>query len=60
MTLTGNRYFLLLMDDMSCYMCLSRLASKDLALAVIKQFQAMVDIGCKLKVLRASHDGEFT
>ena len=36
---SGNRYFLLLVDDMSCYMWLCLLSSKDQAPVVIRQFK---------------------
>jgi hypothetical protein len=37
-TPSGNKYFLLLVDDLSCYMWLRLLSRKDQALSVIKNF----------------------
>jgi transposase InsO family protein len=61
-TPSGNRYFLLLVDDMSRYMWLCLLASKDQALAAIRRFKAAAELesGRKLKVLRTDRGGEFT
>jgi transposase InsO family protein len=63
-TPSGNQYFLLLVDDMSRYMWLRLLSSKDQAPAAIKNFQAAVEVesGRKLKVLRTDRrgGGEFT
>ena len=58
----GSRHFLLLVDDLSRYMWLSLLASKDQAPMAIRQLQAMVEVesGRKLKVLSTGCDGEFT
>lgn len=60
--LGGNHYFLLLVDDVSRYIWLTLLASKDQAPAAIKRFQAAAELesGCKLKVLRTDRGGEFT
>jgi hypothetical protein len=37
-TPSGNNYFFLLVDDMSCYMWIQLLSSKDQASAAIKNF----------------------
>jgi hypothetical protein len=61
-TPSGNKYFLLLVDDMSRYMWLHLLSSKNQAAVAIKNFQATVEVesGRKLKVLRTDRGGEFT
>lgn len=61
-TPSGNRYFLLLVDDLSRFMWLYLLASKDQEPAAILQFKATaeVEFGHKLKVLRIDRGGEFT
>jgi transposase InsO family protein len=61
-TPSGNKYFLLLVDDMSQYMWLRLLSSKDQAPSEIKNFQTAVDVetGKKLKVLYIDRGGEFT
>lgn len=58
----GKRYFLLLIDDMSRYMWLTLITSKDEAVAAIKKFKAHTELerGRKLKVLRTDREGEFT
>ena len=58
----GQWYFLLLMDDCSCYMWLQLLTSKDKAVAAIKKFKMRAEAknGKKLHVLRTDHSGEFT
>jgi transposase InsO family protein len=58
----GNRYFLLLVDDLSRYMWVAAIPSKDHAMAVIKDIQAWAEgeSGLKLKALRTDHRGEFT
>jgi len=58
-TPSGNRYFLLLVDDMSRYMWLKLIASKDEAASAIKVFQATVKVesGRRLKVLRTDRGG---
>jgi hypothetical protein len=55
----GKRYFLLLVDDLSRYMWLCLLSSKDEAPPVIKQFQMAVEVetGKKLKVLHTDPRG---
>lgn len=56
-TSAGNAYFLLLVDNMSCFMWLALLHSKLEAPAAIMMFQACVkrETGKKLKVLRTDH-----
>jgi hypothetical protein len=58
----GNRYFLLLVDDLSRYMWVAAIPSKDCAVAAIKEIQAQAEgeSGVKLKVLRTDRGGEFT
>jgi hypothetical protein len=58
----GNKYFLLLVDDLSRYMWVATIPSKDRAAAAIKDIQAHADgeSGLKLKALRTDHGGEFT
>jgi hypothetical protein len=52
-TPNGNKYFLLPVDDLSHFMWIRVLSSKDQAPSVIKNFQAAVEVetGKKLKVL---------
>ncbi|WVZ80043.1 LOW QUALITY PROTEIN: hypothetical protein U9M48_027558 [Paspalum notatum var. saurae] len=61
-TPSGNRYFLLLVDDMSQFMWIHLLASKDQAALEIKNFQATAEVESsrKLKVLRTDRGEEFT
>ncbi|WVZ83650.1 hypothetical protein U9M48_030778 [Paspalum notatum var. saurae] len=58
----GRRYFLLLVDDVSRYMWIMLLTSKDEAAGAIKKFQAGVEVetGRKLRALRTDRGGEFT
>ena len=58
----GRRYFLLLIDDYSCYMWLQLLTSKDEAMEAIKKFKmrAEAESGKKLRMLRTDRGGEFT
>ena len=58
----GRWYFLLLVDDCSCYMWLQLLMSKDEAAVAIKKFKtrAEAESGKKLRVLRTDRGGEFT
>jgi transposase InsO family protein len=55
-------YFLLLIDDLSCYKWVVVLGSKGEALNVIGRTQAAVEAECsrKLHVLRTDNGGEFT
>jgi transposase InsO family protein len=61
-TPSGNQYFLLLVDDFSCYMWVSLMASKDCATTTIKRIQAAAErkSGNKLRALRTDRGGEFT
>ena len=61
-TPSGNRYFLLLVDDFSHYMWLVLLRSKDEAADAIKRVQAAAErkTGKKLLALRTDRGGEFT
>jgi hypothetical protein len=58
----SNKYFLLLVDDLSRYMWVAVIPSKDRAAAAIKgiQAQAESESGLKLKALRTDRRGEFT
>jgi len=58
----GKRYFLLLIDDMSRFMWLTLITSKDEAAAAIKKFKARAELesGRKLRALRTDRGGEFT
>jgi hypothetical protein len=58
-TSSSNQYFLLLVDDLSRYMWLVLLPSKDQVTATIKNFQAVVEVetGHKLKALRTDRGG---
>jgi hypothetical protein len=60
-TASDNSYFLLV-DDMSRYMWIHLLASKDQALVEIKNFQAAIEVetGRKLWALCTDRGGEFT
>ncbi|XP_066320369.1 uncharacterized protein [Miscanthus floridulus] len=61
-TNSGRWYFLLQVDDCSCYMWLQLLTSKDEAAAAIKKFKMCAEAksGKKLRVLRTDCGGEFT
>ncbi|WVZ49092.1 LOW QUALITY PROTEIN: hypothetical protein U9M48_000473, partial [Paspalum notatum var. saurae] len=61
-TPSGNRYFLLLIDDYSRFMWLVLLPTKDGASAAIKHIQAAAErkSGEKLGALRTDRGGEFT
>jgi hypothetical protein len=61
-TLRGNKYFLLLVDDLSRYMWVAVIPSKDRAAAAIKDIQARAEgeFGLKLKALHTDCRGEFT
>jgi hypothetical protein len=61
-TLGGRRYFLLLVDDLSCYMWVVVRDSKGEAADVTRRAQAAVEAECgrKLRVLRTDNGGEFT
>ena len=61
-TPSGNRYFLLLIDDFSRYMWIALLDTKDAAPTAIKRIQvaAKRKSGRKLLALRTDRGGEFT
>jgi transposase InsO family protein len=61
-TPSGNRFFLLLVDDYSRYMWLTLLRSKDEAATAIKHIQAAAErkSGNQLGALRTDRGGEFT
>jgi len=60
-TPSGNRYFLLMVDDYSRYMWVALLPSKDEAASAIKRIQAAAErkTGKKLLALRTDRGGEF-
>ena len=60
-TPSGNRYFLLLVDDFSRFMWVSLLPSKDAATTAIKRIQAAAErkTGKKMVTLRTDRGGEF-
>jgi transposase InsO family protein len=61
-TLRGNKYFLLLVDDLSRYMWVAMIPSKDRAADAMKEIQTQVEgeSGLKFRVLHTDHRGEFT
>ena len=61
-TPSGNRYFLLLVDDYSRYMWVALLPTKDAAPTAIQRIQAAAErkSGKKLRALRTDRGGEFT
>jgi transposase InsO family protein len=58
----GRHYFLLLIDDLSCYMWVVVLGSKGEAVDAIRPAQAAAEAECgrKLRMLRTDNGGEFT
>jgi transposase InsO family protein len=58
----GRCYFLLLVDDLSCYMWVVVLSSKGEAANAIRRAQAAAEAECsrKLRVLRTDNGDEFT
>jgi transposase InsO family protein len=58
----GKRYFLLMVDDVSRFMWLVLLSTKDEADAAIHRVKAAAELqsGCKLRTLRTDRGGEFT
>jgi hypothetical protein len=58
----GNKYFLLLVDDLNRYMWVAVIPSKDRAVAAIKDIQAWAEgeSSLKLKALHPDHGDEFT
>ncbi|WVZ58489.1 hypothetical protein U9M48_008761 [Paspalum notatum var. saurae] len=61
-TPSGNKYFLLLVDDLSRYMWLMLLSTKDQAAATIMRFKGVAEAEArrKLGTLRTDRGGEFT
>ena len=61
-TPSGKKYFLLLVDDLSRYMRLALLSTKDEAATAIIRLQAGAksETDCKLRTLRTDRGGEFT
>jgi hypothetical protein len=61
-TQRGDKYFLLLVDDLNRYMWVVMIPSEDRAAAAIKEIQARVEgeFGMKLMALHTDHGGEFT
>jgi hypothetical protein len=59
MTPSGNKFFLVLVDDHSRFMWLMLLPSKDHAASAINNFQASIEVetGRKLKMLRTDRGG---
>jgi transposase InsO family protein len=60
-TTTGNKYFLLIVDDFSRYMWVVLLKRKDQALQAFRivKMAAEVEAEAKLKALRTDQGGEF-
>jgi transposase InsO family protein len=60
-TARGKEYFLLIVDDYSCFMWLEVLRSKDEALDFFKRVKALAkaERSCKLLAFRLDHGGEF-
>jgi hypothetical protein len=58
----GQRYFLLLVDDLSHYMWVMVLGSKGEAVNATRRVQVTAEAKCgrKLRVLRTDNSGEFT
>jgi transposase InsO family protein len=58
----GRRYFVLLVDDATCYTWVVLLAAKSEAASAIKRVQAAAEKECgrKLRVLRTDNNREFT
>jgi transposase InsO family protein len=58
----GNKYFLLMVDDLTRYMWVAAIHSKDCDAAAIKEIQAQVEgrSGAKLRALCTDRGGEFT
>lgn len=60
-TSTGNKYFLLMVDDHSRYMWLVLLKSKDEAFQAFKKIKvaAKVEANAKMKTFRTDRGGQF-
>jgi hypothetical protein len=61
-TLRGNKYFLLLVNDLSRYMWVAMIPSKECAAVAIKEIQARAEggFGIKLMALCTDREGGFT
>ncbi|KAD4179568.1 hypothetical protein E3N88_28159 [Mikania micrantha] len=61
-TSSGNRYFLLLVDDFSRFMWVYIIRSKDQAYEAFCKFKSVAEseFGCKVKALRTDRGAEFT
>jgi hypothetical protein len=61
-TPSGSRYFFLLMDDLSRFMRVTLMSTKDQAMRAFIAFQALAqsEVGTKLGTLRTDCSGEFT
>lgn len=60
-TVGGNKYFMLLVDDCSRWMEVHIVKSKDQARTTFEKFKAEVEnqTGCRIKALRSDRGGEF-
>jgi hypothetical protein len=60
-TPSGNKYFILLVDDVNCYMWVKALRSKDVVAEAVKLYQASVEAqtGRRLMVFCSDRGGEF-
>jgi len=60
-TLSGNKYFMLLVDDCTRWCTVYMLKSKDEAVLAFAKFKAQVENNCgnNIKVLRSDRGGEF-
>jgi IS30 family transposase len=60
-TPSDNRFFFLLVDDLSRYMWLAVMRTKDQAMSVFVAFQAQAEVeaGRNLSTLRMDRGGEF-
>jgi hypothetical protein len=58
----GNEYFLLLVDDLSQYMWVAAVPSKDRAVAATNEIEVRAEgeYSLKLRALRNNRGGEFT
>lgn len=61
-TQSGNRYFMLLIDDCTRFIWVYMLKSNDQALECFKNFKAKVEkeVGRSIKTLRSNRGGKFT
>jgi len=60
-TLGGKQYFLLVVDDYSCYMWLELITTKDEAFTHFKRYKAAaeLELNLKMKAFRSDRGGEF-